>query len=106
MIDGVTVFVEAGMLGSIPDDESIHAVGLSQPRQALEDAIDFTKALMKSLGSRIAEIDAALSPDELNVELSFTFRATGKATVIPVLLTGETGAEAAIKVSATWRPSR
>jgi inner membrane protein involved in colicin E2 resistance len=48
-------------------------------------------------------VEETLKPQELSVEFSISFEGTGKAQVIPVLVTAETKASTGLKVTAVWK---
>jgi Trypsin-co-occurring domain 1 len=100
----VEIFVE--QVGEPPEIEgSADIYVATSPREALESALDFTRSFLASVGDRLAELREKTTPDELRVELSFTFEAKGKASVVPVLVTGEAGTKSGITVTAVWRPT-
>ena len=100
-IGTATVFVEQAP-GSIDVDLSgeIHPVALPSPKEAIEQAANFLQELVGIFDKRIKAL--AKRPEEVSVELALGFQVKGKATLIPVLLSGETTAQAGIKVSAKW----
>ncbi len=40
------------------------------------------------------------------MEFSLTFDVKGKASVIPILVTGETGVQTGLKITAKWEPEK
>ena len=42
-------------------------------------------------------------PQEITVEFSLSFQVKGKASLIPMFVTGETGAQTGLKVTAKWK---
>ena len=102
-IGTATVFVEqTGAPAEVDVGDAIHPVALPSPKQAIEQAGAFLQELVGIFDERIEKLATATRPREVGVEFSLGFEVTGKATIIPVLLSGESSAEAAIKVSATW----
>jgi hypothetical protein len=101
-LGGVEIFVEqVGEPAEIEAGTDIYVA--TSPREALESALEFTGNLLASVGDRLAEVREKTTPDELTVELSLTFEATGKASIVPVLVTGQAGAKSGITVTAVWR---
>jgi hypothetical protein len=58
---------------------------------------------VKIIGQRIRDLPETLQPSELELEISFGFEVKGKATIVPVLLTGESTSNVGLKVTATWK---
>jgi hypothetical protein len=81
--------------------DDIHPVSLPNPQSAFEHAGDFLRELVGIFDRRIHAL--ASRPEEVSVDFSLGFEVSGKATLIPVLLSGKSTTQAAIKVSATWR---
>jgi Trypsin-co-occurring domain 1 len=100
-IGAATVFVEQAPTPIDVDlSGEIHPVALPSPKEAMEQAANFLQELVGIFDKRIKAL--AKRPEEVSVELALGFEVKGKATLIPVLLSGETKAQAAIKVSAKW----
>ena len=68
-----------------------------------EAASKVIRESVRVIGSHLHELREELMPEELTVELGFTFEAKGKATIVPVFLTGETSGGLAFKVTAKWQ---
>ena len=51
-------------------------------------------------------LGAKARPDQMSVEFSLNFEVKGKAALIPVFVTGETGAQTGLKVTALWKNRR
>jgi len=60
---------------------------------------------VKIIGQKVHALTETLQPSELEIELSFGFEVKGKATIVPVLLTGESTSNVGLKVTATWKQS-
>jgi hypothetical protein len=102
-IGSATVFVEQDPAPVEVDvGDEIHPVALPTPKEAMEQAGAFLQELVGIFDERIKKLATASRPKEIGVEFSLGFEVKGKATIIPVLLSGESSAQAAIKVSATW----
>jgi hypothetical protein len=100
-IGNATVFVEQlGAPVEVDVGDEIHPVALPSPQEALERAGDLLQELVRIFDARIRAL--ASRPKEVSVEFSLGFEVKGKATLIPILLSGETSTQAAIKVSAAW----
>lgn len=100
-IGTATVFIEqaGGPVELVAGDE-VHPVALPGPQRAFEQAGDFLHECVGIFDARIRAL--ASRPQEVSVEFSLGFEVKGKATLIPILLSGETSTQAAIKVSARW----
>jgi hypothetical protein len=55
------------------------------------------------IGKKVRDLTGTLQPSELEIEFSFGFEVKGKATIVPVLLTGESTSNVGLKVTATWK---
>jgi hypothetical protein len=78
-------------------------VGLD-PTEAFEKASDALRECVKVLGARLENLGDAMKPEEVGVEFTITFDVEGKASIIPVLLTGKAKTSMGIKVTALWKP--
>jgi hypothetical protein len=85
------------------DDDELRPVGVD-PRQAFETASEALRECVKVVGDRLGSIGSAVTPDKIGMEFTLTFDVEGKATIIPVLLTGKAKSAIGIKVSAEWHP--
>ena len=75
-------------------------------KNAFEAAPHAAREAIRLFGGYMKEIGEALTPDETGVEFAFTFEAKGKAAIVPVILTGETSGQVALKVTAKWTRSK
>jgi hypothetical protein len=102
-IGSATVFVEQdGAPVEVEVGDEIHPVALPSPKEAVEQAGAFLQELLGIFDERIKKLAASSRPREVGVEFSLGFEVKGKATLIPVLVSGESSAQAAIKVCARW----
>lgn len=100
-IGTATVFIEQARAPVELDlGDEIHPVTLPSPKEAFEQAGDLLQEIVRSFDARVKAL--ATRPEEVSVEFSLGFAVKGRATLIPILLSGETSAQAAIKVSAKW----
>jgi hypothetical protein len=104
-VGSAVVYVEA------PEEEptleavgGFEAVGLD-PTEAFARAGDALRECVKVVGDRLEQMGEAIKPAEVGIEFTITFDVEGKATIIPVLLTGKAKTAMGIKVSALWHPS-
>lgn len=96
-----TVFIEqAGGPVELGEGDEVHPVALPGPQKAFEQAGDFLQECVGIFDARIRAL--VTRPQEVSVEFSLGFEVKGKATLIPILLSGETSTQAAIKVTARW----
>jgi Trypsin-co-occurring domain 1 len=94
------VFVEVPLddAESLGRDE-IRAV--AQPSgDPFEQAAAFVRECISSIDERLHQLSRR--PDEVVVEFSLGFDVSGKAKLIPVLLSAEASTKSAIKVTARW----
>jgi hypothetical protein len=99
---GATIFIEQfGDEALVEADDRIYPVAPSL-EEAFEQGLKFVGSCVGAFGERLEELAEKTKPDELAVEFALTFEAKGKAS-IPVLVTGEAGAQTGLKVTAIWR---
>jgi hypothetical protein len=102
-IGDATVFIEQIGEGPVVEaSDAIYPVA-PDPREAMEHALEFVRASVKTVGERIEGMADRARPAELTVEFTVAFDARGKTSLIPVLVTGEAGMKTGIKITAMWR---
>jgi hypothetical protein len=74
------------------------------PREAFEKASDALRECVRVVGERVIDSTAAFVPDTVGMEFTLTFDVEGRASIIPVLLTGKAKSGIGIKVTAQWHP--
>jgi hypothetical protein len=100
-IGTATVFVEEARAPvEIDQGDEIYPVALPSPKEAFEQAGELLQEVVRIFDKRIQAL--VKRPEEVCIEFSLGFTVTGRAHLIPVLLSAETSAQAAIKVSAKW----
>lgn len=105
-VGDATVYIQsAGEAAEIEPTDRIYAVALPSPKEAFENALTVVKECVGVMGARLEEMAENLRPQELSVEFSLDFEGTGKARVIPLLVTAETKGSTGLKITATWRRS-
>ncbi len=103
-VGSATVYVEqVGPPPEVEGDDRIHAVAPDRV-EIFEQAGDLIQQCVRTIGDRMRDLGEAMAPEEITVEFSLTFEATGKAAIIPVFVTGETKAATGLKVTAVWKP--
>ena len=103
-VGGATVFVEQVGEPRVEADEEIYPVGPPSPKEAFEKANEALKECVRVVGEALDGIAEHVTPQEVSLEFSLSFQAEGSAHIIPVLVTGKTGATTGLKVTATWKP--
>jgi len=100
-----TLYVEA--VGELQVDvtDEIYTVAPS-PAEAFRTAMDAIGETVRAVGDRLEELGGTMRPEELTVEFSISFDAKGKAAVIPIFVTGESGVQTGLKVTAKWEPEK
>jgi len=102
-VGNATVYVEQiGPSPELESDDRIYAVALPMPQEAFDAGFDVVKECLRSVGERIGQRAEKIGPDKLTVEFSITFEVKGKASLIPVFVTSESGAATGLKVTAEW----
>jgi hypothetical protein len=69
---------------------------------AFQAAAHAAREAVRLFAGYLCDVGEALMPDETGVEFGFTFEAKGKAAIVPVILTGESSGQVALKVTAKW----
>jgi hypothetical protein len=94
----------------IQDDGELRPVSVD-PRKAFEAASDALRECVRVVGERVTTVGAAATgaagavvPDVIGMEFTLTFDVEGRATIVPVLLTGKARSTLGIKVTAEWHP--
>jgi hypothetical protein len=102
-IGEATVYVE--QIGPEPAVERTEYVPVAalDPAEAFDKASEAIRECVRIVGGRIEELKEGLTPQEVSVEFSLGFEASGKASWIPVLFQTEAKASAALKVTAVWQ---
>lgn len=102
-VGDATVFVEqTGERTEVALSDEIYAAAPSGPDEAFEKAGEILQECVRVVGERIDRLAQKAKPKEVTVEFALSIEATGKAQLIPVLLTGETKAATGLKVTAVW----
>jgi Trypsin-co-occurring domain 1 len=97
-IGEATVYVEH----AVERTEYVPVAALD-PAEAFDKASEAIRECVRIVGGRIEELKEGLTPQEVSVEFSLGFEASGKASWIPVLFQTEAKASAALKVTAVWQ---
>jgi hypothetical protein len=103
-VGSATVYVE--QFGAPPEvevDDRIRAVA-PDPKKTFEQASEILRECVRVVGERVEGIAEKTRPRDITVEFALSFEATGRAQLIPVILTGETKAVTGLKVTAVWGP--
>jgi Trypsin-co-occurring domain 1 len=103
-VGGATVFVEQLDDARVETDDEIYPVGPPSPKEAFEKANEALRECIRVVGETLEGIGEQVQPQEVSLEFSLSFQAEGTAQIIPVLVTGKTGASTGLKVTATWKP--
>lgn len=104
-VGAAVVYVE--QVGTPPDVEAIdaiHAVAAPSPEQAFNTASEVIRECVRIVGERVEAL-ADKRPQEITVEFSVSFEVKGKASFIPIFVTGEAGAKSGLTVKAVWKRS-
>jgi hypothetical protein len=102
-VGGATVYVEVFGEPAVIEDDTIHPVAPPSPQEAFENAGEILRECVRVIGERIEGLTAKARPSEITVEFSLNFEVKGKASLIPVFITGETGAKTGLKLTALWK---
>ncbi len=103
-VGGAIVYVEqVGEPASVEAQDDIHPVAPPSPDEAFQSASQILNECVRVIGEKVEAIAAEVRPDELAVEFSLSFEVKGRASLIPVFVTGEAGTQTGLKVKATWK---
>lgn len=100
--DAVVFVQQVGPPPAVEVDERIYPVGAPSLSDAFDRAGDMLREVLRLVDERTKQLDDATRPDHLTVEFSLSFEVSGKASVIPIFVTGETGLQTGLKVVAVW----
>lgn len=99
-----TVYIEQiGEPAEVQTDDSIYPVAPPTPREVFENAVEVLQECVQVVGTKLETLAAKAMPQEVTVEFSLTFQARGKMALVPVFVTGESGLETGLKVTALWK---
>ncbi len=103
-VGNATVYIrEVGGPALIEADDQVRPVAPPSPEAAFESAGEILRECVRVIGERVEALTAKARPHEITVEFSLSFEIKGKAALIPVFVTGETGAQTGLKVTAVWK---
>jgi hypothetical protein len=101
-VGSATVYVEqVSTPAEIEGTGDIYPVAPS-PQDAFQKAGEVLEECVRMMGERIEKLAEHAKPQQITVEFTLTFEATGRATLIPVLITAESKAGMGFKVTALW----
>lgn len=99
-----TVYVEqVGEPAEMQADDRIYPVAPLTPQEVFENAVEALQECVRVVGTKIETLAQKAMPHEITVEFSLTFEAKGKMALVPIFVTGETGAGTGLKVTAVWK---
>jgi hypothetical protein len=91
----------------LQDEGELRPVG-ADPSKAFAAASEALRECVRVVGERVTDTvagaAAAVVPDVIGMEFTLTFDVEGRATIVPVLLTGKAKSAMGIKVTAQWHP--
>lgn len=105
-VGSATVYIaQSGAPVEVATEDAYRPVALPTPQEAFDTAGEIVREGVRIVGERLHELAAQLRPSETTVEFTVTFDVRGKASPIPLFVTGEAGVETGLKVTAVWRRS-
>lgn len=103
-VGSAIVFVEQGDGVSWEEaDDRIYPVGPRSFSEAFDRAAETLREVLRVVEDHVHQLEKKARPNEMTVEFSLTFEASGKASIVPILVTGEAGLQTGLKVTAVWR---
>jgi Trypsin-co-occurring domain 1 len=70
--------------------------------EAFQIGSDILRECVRVIGERIEMMAEKARPNKVVVEFSISFEVKGKASIVPIFLTGETGGKTGLKITAEW----
>lgn len=83
-------------------DDHIRPVA-PDPKEVFEKAVEVLQQCVHVVGEKVEIIAEKAKPQEITVEFTLTFEATGKMALIPIFMTAESKANTGLKVTAVWK---
>ena len=103
-VGSATVYVvQSEPPAAIVEDERIRPVAPLSPQQAFQAAGEFLHECVRIIGEKVDTLAGNAKPQEVSIEFSLSFEVKGKASLIPVFVTGETATSTGLKVKAVWK---
>ncbi len=102
-VGSATVYVvqrEAGAIAA--EDDAIRPVAPLSPSQVFESAGEILRECVRVVGESFENLAETARPQQVSVEFSLSFEVKGKASIVPVFVTGESSAQSGLKVTAVW----
>jgi hypothetical protein len=96
-------FRVSGETLEVANERELRPVAADVKSNVFDEAARVVGEGVKIIGHKVRDLTETLQPSELEIELSFGFEVKGKATIVPVLLTGESTSNVGLKVTATWK---
>jgi Trypsin-co-occurring domain 1 len=102
-IGSATAYLEQfGEPAVVESEGRIRTVAPSSPGEAFETGGEILRECVRIIGERIEAMADRARPQRIAVEFSLSFEVKGKASIIPVFLTGETAGKTGLKITAEW----
>jgi len=102
-VGGATVFIEQfGEPVVVEAEGQIRTVSPASPEEAFEAGRDILRECVNIIGAGIEAIAEKARPHKVAVEFSISFEVKGRASIIPVFLTGQAAGKTGLKVTAEW----
>ncbi|HVR46057.1 MAG TPA: CU044_2847 family protein [Candidatus Binatia bacterium] len=96
----IVYFRVSGQALPVTNESHIRAVTATN---VFDEAARVVNEGVRVIGLKVHDAAKTLRPCELELEISFGFELKGRATIVPVLLTGESTSTAGLKITATWK---
>ena len=102
-IGSAIVYIEqVGESITVETDDRIRPVAPPNLQEAFEAAGGILHECVHVLGERIEALAEKAKPQQITVEFSLSFEVSGKASIIPIFVTGQAGSQTGLKVTAVW----
>jgi uncharacterized membrane protein len=103
-VGSATVYVVRSEEARVVEDDRIRPVSPISPQEAFQAAGEFLHECVRLVGEKVETLAEKARPHEVAIEFSLSFEVTGKASVIPIFVTGEASTHTGLKVKAVWKP--
>ncbi|HEX8742789.1 MAG TPA: CU044_2847 family protein [Thermoleophilaceae bacterium] len=84
-------------------EEGIYAVAAPTPGEVFDRASEALRECVRVVGAQVEALAESVRPDEVSVEFTISFEAEGKASIVPVFVTGRSSVSTGLAVTAVWR---
>jgi hypothetical protein len=100
-VGNADVYIE--QVGEPPAVDGVYEVAAIDPQEIFDKASEALRECVRVVGSQVEALGDRVRPDEVSVEFSISFEAEGRASIVPVFVTGRSSVGTGLAVTAVWR---